>query len=302
MTIDPIIYRDNPGDRLLDLRPEGINCIPALGLSNYLSSRDGTEEHFHPGCVEIVLNLRGRLVFESMGSQYRFMPGTVFVSTADQPHRLLHNPKGLLLQRILFAVPGKEGCILGFPEPESRWLVRSLTHLPQRVFAAGDKLKDAFTSLFGIYDNERKNRFARRLKMKTAVANLLVSVVEDARKAPFKPSGAIAAIAGRILEKPEDDYVISELADEAGLAPARFFENFKRETGFPPHAYIVNCRIREAQRLLEKSHRSIDAIADMLRFSSRQHFSTVFKHTVGVSPASYRKCSPPADSARPCAG
>ncbi|MBR4938362.1 MAG: helix-turn-helix transcriptional regulator, partial [Kiritimatiellae bacterium] len=76
---------------------------------------------------------------------------------------------------------------------------------------------------------------------------------------------------------------------DAGLALAKFFENFKRETGLPPHSFILNCRIRRAQTLLDGGRHSIDAIAGMLRFSSRQHFSTVFKRTLGTTPARYRR-------------
>jgi AraC-like DNA-binding protein len=291
MRIDPVIYRDKPGDRLLDLRPDGVGCIPALGMSSYLNVREGTEEHCHPGCVEIVLNLRGRLMFESLGEEYPFMPGSVFVSAPDQPHRMRLNPKGLILQRILFEIPKKGRGVLGFSVRETEWLVRSLTHLPKRVFAATDKIKNAFAALFEIHDEDRRKGYARRLKMKTATADLLVSVIEAARKEPTRAPSAIADIARRIAENPERDYQIEELSKEAGLAPAKFFENFKRETGLPPHSFILNCRIRRAQTLLENGKRSIDAISGMLRFSSRQHFSTVFKHTLGTTPARYRlKC------------
>ena len=289
MLIDPIIYRDKPGDRLIDLRPEGVGCIPALGMSSYLNVREGTEEHCHPGCVEIVLNLRGRLMFESLGTSYPFMPGSVFVSAPDQPHRMRLNPKGLFLQRILFEIPRKGSGILGFSPRETEWLARSLTHLPKRVFAATDKIKADFAALFEIYDENRKNGYARRLKMKTVTADLLVSVIEAARKEPAKAPSAIADIAKRIAENPEHDYQIDELSREAGLALVKFFENFKRETGLPPHSFILNCRIRRAQTLLADGRYSIDAIAGMLRFSSRQHFSTVFKRTLGTTPAQYRR-------------
>ena len=289
MRIDPIVYRDKPGDRLIDLRPDGAECIPALGMSSYLNVREGTEEHCHPGCIEIVLNLRGRLMFESLGKEYPFMPGSVFVSTPVQPHRMRLNPKGLFLQRILFEIPKKGRRILGFSPRESEWLVRSLLHLPKRVFAATEKIKADFAALFEIHDKSPRNGYARRLKMKTTTADLLVSVIEAARKDATRAPSAITDIARRIAEHPELSCHIGELAGETGLAPAKFFEVFKRETGLPPHSFLLNCRIRRAQALLEERKSSIDAIADMLRFSSRQHFSTVFKRTVGVSPAQYRR-------------
>ena len=289
MLTDPIIYCDRPGERLLDLRPDGVDCIPALGLSSYGNVRTGTQYHCHSGCIEIVLNLRGQLVFESMGRKYPFLPGNVFVSTPSQAHRMQQNPKGLILQRILFSIPRDGDCVLGFTASETKWLVRSLLHLPERMFPASDKLKNAFAALFEIYDGERKSQFARRLKMKTAAANLLVSVVEAARRKPPKTPGAIGDIARRISENPQNDFNIKELAKETRLAPAKFFEEFKRETGLPPHAYLLNCRIRCAQQMLKSGKQSIDAISDIMRFSSRQHFSTVFKRTVGIPPGQYSR-------------
>lgn len=289
MQTDPIIYCDRPGERLLDLRPDGVDCIPALGLSSYGNVRTGTQYHCHPGCIEIVLNLRGQLVFESMGRKYPFLPGNVFVSTPSQSHRMRQNPKGLILQRILFSIPNDGECALGFSADETRWLVRSLLHLPGRMFAASNKLKAAFAALFEIYDGERKNKFARRLKMKTAAANLLVAVVDAARRKPARTPGAISDIVRRISENPQNNFNIKELAKETGLATAKFFEEFKRETGLPPHAYLLNCRIRCAQQMLINGKQSIDAISDILRFSSRQHFSTVFKRTVGIPPGQYSR-------------
>ena len=109
MRIDPIVYVDGKERRTLDLRPDGVACIPVLGLSNFQSVRTGTEEHVHPGCVEVSLCVRGNLMFESFGSCYPFLPGTVFVSQPAEPHRMRHNPKGLMLYRILFKVPGEGG-------------------------------------------------------------------------------------------------------------------------------------------------------------------------------------------------
>lgn len=45
-----------------------------------------------------------------------------------------HNPKGLLLYRILFRPPKAGRCVLGLTAHESEWLGRSLPHLPKRLF------------------------------------------------------------------------------------------------------------------------------------------------------------------------
>ena len=141
---DPIVYIDGKERRTLDLRPDGVACIPVLGLSNFQTARTGTEEHVHPGCVEVSLCVRGNLMFESQGESYPFLPGTVFVSQPMESHRMRHNPKGLMLYRILFKIPDGRENVLGLPSDESRWLVRQMTHFPLRLFPATERVKTAF--------------------------------------------------------------------------------------------------------------------------------------------------------------
>ena len=72
MIKDPIIYKDSPGDRELDLRPDGVDCIPVSGMSNYQSIQPDPEYHIHPGCMEFCLCLKGNLMFDSAGRELRF--------------------------------------------------------------------------------------------------------------------------------------------------------------------------------------------------------------------------------------
>ena len=117
---DPIVYEDGKERRSLDLRPDGVACIPMLGLSNFQTARTGTEEHVHPGCVEVSLCVRVNLMFESQGESYPFLPGTVFVSQPMESHRMRHNPKGLMLYRILFKSPDEGENVLDLKHSDEK--------------------------------------------------------------------------------------------------------------------------------------------------------------------------------------
>lgn len=284
MTADPIVYQNRPGRRALDLRPYGIDCIPVLGLSNFRMVHPGTDYHVHPGCIEICLCVRGNLAFETEDATYPFLPGSVFVSTEREPHRMRHNPKGLMLYRILFAPPRPGKRILGLTAKETEWIVRSLTHLPKRLFKSTTRIKDAFETLFTAYDTERLAAI-RSVKLKSATLELLIAVIEAARLLPPKAPDQIEAIMKRMREHPDREYAIEDLSKETSLSPSALSETFKRAAGLPPHAYLIDCRIRRAQELLAGGKSSIKAISDMLRFSSTQHFATTFKKITGVSPS-----------------
>lgn len=284
MTANPIVYQDRPGRRVLDLRPWGVDCIPVLGLSSFRMIHPGTDYHIHPNCVEICLCIRGNLAFETEDAVYPFLPGSIFVSTAREPHRMRHNPKGLLVYRILFAPPSGKKTILGLTAAENEWIVRSLTHLPKRLFKSTPKVRGAFETLFAVYDAERLSAI-RAVKLKAAVLDLLIGVIEAARLLPAKIPEQIAALMKTMREHPDRVYTNDELANRAALSPSAFSEAFKRAAGLPPHAYLMDCRIRKAQELLAQGRFSIKAIADMLRFSSTQHFATTFKKITGSSPS-----------------
>lgn len=285
---DPIVYENGKERRTLDLRPDGVSCVPLIGVSNFQSIRTGPEYHVHPGCVEICLCLRGNLMFESQGESYPFLPGTVFVSQPNEPHRMRHNPKGLMLYRILFRIPDdKDEPVLDMEPDESRWLVKQLTHFPVRLFPATERAKLAFDRLFETYDNSGRRSASRRLKMKSAVLELLIALV-DAPHAPATPKGKfnsrIKAIVEEMRRKPGAEYKIDDMARQAALSTVVFNDAFKRTTGLPPHAFLLDLRVKAAARDLADVSLSVADVAKKYGFSSPQHFATAFKRIMGVSP------------------
>ncbi|MDD4026446.1 MAG: AraC family transcriptional regulator [Kiritimatiellae bacterium] len=288
---DPIVYLDGKERRSLDLRPYGVECIPFLGLSNFQTARIGTEEHIHEGCVEISLCLRGNLAFEADGIEYPFLPGSVFVSQPHEPHRMRHNPKGLMLQRILFQIPRKGARVLDLPRRENAWLVQEMQNFPVRLFPATERVKVAFTRLFELYDSEERGTVSCRLKMKAAVLELLLALIE-APHAPASPKGRphakVKAIVERLRKMPEENYPVEDLAREAALSVVAFTDAFKRATGLPPHAFLLDQRVKAARIDLADPRKSVASIAAKYRFSSPQHFATVFKRITGQTPCAYR--------------
>ena len=287
---DPIVYVDGKERRTLDLRPDGVDCIPLLGMSNFQSVRIGTEEHVHPGCVEVSLCVRGNLMFESFGECYPFLPGTVFVSQPTEPHRMRHNPKGLMLYRILFRIPNEGEDVLGLPANESRWLVRQMAHFPLRLFPATTRVKMAVERLFEVYDTAGRHSAARRLKMRSAALELLLALVE-APHAPASPKGRrnpkVDALVARMRNRPEDDYPLEAMARDAALSTVALNDAFKRATGLPPHAFLLDCRLRKGCDLLRAGD-SVGAVSKLLGFSSPRHFATALKRATGRSPRDFR--------------
>ena len=82
---------------------------------------------------------------------------------------------------------------------------------------------------------------------------------------------------------------IRELAEKCGYTPEHFTRIFKKHTGKTPLAYIMECRIKKAKRLLLTTDNSVESIVFECGFSNRTAFFKKFYELVGVTPLQYRK-------------
>ncbi len=80
-------------------------------------------------------------------------------------------------------------------------------------------------------------------------------------------------------------FTVAGLAEEAGFCGPYFSKLFKKEVGMPPQAYMENCRLEEARRVLTQGQVSVLEIAEALGFCSASYFSRRYKMRFGVSPS-----------------
>jgi transcriptional regulator GlxA family with amidase domain len=80
---------------------------------------------------------------------------------------------------------------------------------------------------------------------------------------------------------------VQELASIARLSPFHFIRVFQKQTGMPPHAYLMQTRLRRAQALLDQGWRIVDAAYET-GFADQSHLTKHFKRTLGYTPGQYR--------------
>lgn len=289
---EPIFYDDGKDWRIVDLRPHGVDCMPLLAFGNFGAVRPGVDLHVHPGCIEACLCLRGRVRYEADGVVYPVLPGHVFISRPDEPHRRCDNPKGMVLYRLLFSLPKRGECILGLSPSESRHVAKVLIRQPLRLFHSTERLRAAFVRLFSVFDAKAGNRAMHRLEMRNAALELLLALIEAPNaphSAKWRPNAKVKEIARRMAENPAAAYPVERLSSEAGLSQFAFTEAFKREIGLTPHAYLVDQRVRRAADDLRIRRLSISFVADKWRFSSPQHMATAFRRVLGFTPSKFAR-------------
>jgi len=86
----------------------------------------------------------------------------------------------------------------------------------------------------------------------------------------------------------ERQITLEGLAACVGLSQSHFLYQFRRSMNVSPQRYMLSLRIDRSKALLKGSNLSVLEIAQATGFKNAQHFATVFRRIVGVSPSYYR--------------
>jgi AraC family transcriptional regulator len=102
------------------------------------------------------------------------------------------------------------------------------------------------------------------------------------------PGSRLRRVTEYIQQNLDKDLTLAELADVVYMSPYHFARLFKGRTGVPPHRFVVRQRIARARGLLATPELSIAAISRLVGFRTSSHFTTVFRHVLGITPGAYR--------------
>lgn len=86
------------------------------------------------------------------------------------------------------------------------------------------------------------------------------------------------------------DISLDELSKIALLNTAYFLRQFKNYFHITPHQYVMQTRLNEAKRLLQKEYSSVTDICSHVGYEDVSSFIKLFKKQFGYSPEYYRKC------------
>jgi transcriptional regulator GlxA family with amidase domain len=109
------------------------------------------------------------------------------------------------------------------------------------------------------------------------------------RQMPERPEQSTAGARAWALERLENPIRMSELAGAAGMSVRTFTRRFRAETGESPTAWLIRQRVWHAQRLLETTDLSVDAVADRAGLGSAASLRAHLRTVAGVSPTAYRR-------------
>ena len=91
-----------------------------------------------------------------------------------------------------------------------------------------------------------------------------------------------------IVEHPEEDLSIEQLAGRVAMSPRHFARVFRAEVGRSPGRFVESVRVEAARRRLEESAASVEEIADSVGLGTSETMRRAFLRQLGVGPAAYR--------------
>ena len=92
-----------------------------------------------------------------------------------------------------------------------------------------------------------------------------------------------------ILDDPQRDWKVNDLAQAIDISPAHLQKLFKTETGIPPIRFIKHTRLEKAKEILETTFLRVQQIAFQVGITDQSYFIREFKKKYGVTPNQYRE-------------
>lgn len=105
--------------------------------------------------------------------------------------------------------------------------------------------------------------------------------------AAVKTAENLQALQKAILENPENIYLIEEMSKDSGISPFHMIRKFKKAFGLTPHQFQIQCKVRKAQKLLEKEKNIAEVTYDA-GFCDQSHLDRCFQKIVGLTPLQYQ--------------
>ena len=99
----------------------------------------------------------------------------------------------------------------------------------------------------------------------------------------------IARVASFINRNAGSPIGVDDVVATVPLSRREIQRRFRQATGHTIHSSILDARINIAKRLLGNPEYTVDRVAELSGFGSRQHFAKTFKSQTGVTPATFRK-------------
>ncbi|MER8751127.1 helix-turn-helix domain-containing protein [Mesorhizobium sp. M1050] len=135
------------------------------------------------------------------------------------------------------------------------------------------------------------------LKQAMEVARIYLVTWHDFGQLPFAALTSSPAAEDALVRKSQqwiaDNYSVrspvAKMAEVSGLPERSFIRRFRKATGYTPIKYVHTLRLEEAKQHLETGALPLEAVSSEIGYEDASFFSRLFRRSVGMTPAAYRR-------------
>ncbi|RKG53672.1 AraC family transcriptional regulator [Acinetobacter cumulans] len=238
-------------------------------------------KHTHEGyCIGLIDE--GAQSFLRTGSQHIAPKGDIILVNADEVHTGSSAVETGWCYRAIYPTPEmiKEMSYDFFNERSmAPWFPEAVIH--------DQGLAEQLNLLFDLLIQPKNVLFKQSLYVST-LAYLCSKYAKQKQQLKIctEVQDKIKIIQDLLVAEPEKEHQLADLAQMVGLSQWYLLRQFKKHTGLPPHAWLIQCRLRKSLKLL-KQGQEIAITAQLCGFSDQSHFNRHFKKSLGCTPAQY---------------
>ncbi len=246
------------------------------------------ESHYH-SAVEIIMPIRGEVIYTVSEFSYRVQANEVLIVPPDWEHSLTMH-EGSARYLMLF-------------EPDSIFqlrdmhLIRDLLRIPIYISAqpeAQEAIRSLLMQVVSCYEkkdylwNAMCYSLFTQMYVRLGQLNLLSGLRRSAVRGVDSDTEIIDSARLYIDENYMHGITLADLSAFTGFTSCYFSRIFKRQCGVTFSEYLRQRRVNAAAEMLIHSHRTIQDIAESAGFGSIATFNRVFRETKNCTPTQFR--------------
>lgn len=135
--------------------------------------------------------------------------------------------------------------------------------------------------------SEVANAIARRMVVPPHREGGQAQYIE--RPVPPCRSEGVGEVLAWMEENLHEELSVDQLAAKARMSPRTFARRFREETGTTPYRWLLGQRMLLAQRLLERTDATMEAVASRAGFANAAALRYQFVRSLGTTPNAYRR-------------
>lgn len=241
--------------------------------------------HYHD-CHQILFIVEGDVEIRVNENYFRASNGSLVLFSRYENHSV----------RVLSETYNRFVLRINLPADEKNKIYSLLSNRPMgfnNILDVSGNIED-FRRIFSALVKEADSSLPLCEKMQELLVDELLVMI--ARLLPessllFDESNfeLVSAIQHRFETHFDEQYSLSELANEYNVSTSTLSHQFKRIAGCSVMDYLLFCRMAAAKNLLVKTELTVGDIVEKCGFSNMSNFCRTFKHLFELSPTDFRR-------------